>query len=137
MFTKEGSATTPRLSAALAALVAGGLAGLYFSFRTSEGWGVVAGLLCAVVVFSGTYPTLRDEHDRQRLADPAPIPPVSFRERVRSGRPSLVRLAVVIAALPVGVGLSIVIDSIWGLVVAMAAALVAVTVMRQIDGRER
>jgi hypothetical protein len=135
MFTMEGAAATPGLSAGIGAVIVGVIAGIYFALRNSDGWGIAAGVLMAVVFFASLYPRLREEHDRQVTSSAAVQP--ALRDRITSARPSLIRLTVLFLALPVGVVLSVAFDSVRGLAVALAAVLVAVVVMRGIAHRER
>ncbi len=65
-FTKEGSASTPRLSAGSASVVAGSVAGLLANFRFGEVGGVLIGLAVLVVLFAATYPALRDQQIKDK-----------------------------------------------------------------------
>jgi hypothetical protein len=127
MFTKEGGAATPRLSAVSAALLAGALAGVFFSLRMGDASGAMAGLGFAAVCFRVIYPALREEHQRQRMALGA--------VRASSVRPNLVRLGVLFAALPIGTIVSFEVGSPWGVALVMVGALIAVVVMRAVSGR--
>jgi TRAP-type uncharacterized transport system fused permease subunit len=135
MFTTEGSAATPLLSAALGALLVGVVSGTYFWFRTSPGWGIAAGLTCAAVFFFTLYQQLRDEHAKHETVDHSVDATVSRRERLASARHSLVRLAILFAALPVGVVLAVAIGSAWGLVITIACALVVLAVWKSAQDR--
>ena len=138
MFTTEGGAQTPVLSAVIPSLVGGLLAGVFFSFRRGDGWGVAVGILTAGVLFRVIYPKLREEHARQQNLQPGrPVVATSRRDRLVSLRPNLVRLAVLFAALPVGFVLSVAIGSAWGLLAAMLIALALVTIMHWNGGREQ
>ena len=136
MFTKEGSATTPVVSAVSTSLIVGVVSGVFFWFRISEGWGITAGVLMTGVFFFTIYPKLREERAKQERLPPGQSvikPPL--RERLASTRPHLIRIAILFAALPVGFVLSLAMGSVWGLVVAMLAAFVLLVGMRYIGGR--
>lgn len=120
MFTTEGGAATPRLSAGSAALTAGLIGGIIGSVAYNPAVGVIVGLLFAVIVFTKTYPQLREEHRRQAAVldsgqTAAPKLP-------RSIKPNLIRLAIFGVVLTIGGAVAELIGSIWVLLGFLVAA---------------